>query len=389
MLLTDWPLAFEAHVLERIHAGEQSARTLNKLLGRWYVDIRKACDTAPLELFIESILRVASHSFDGTLGLDAAKGVATQVSAHMLLKDAAKTIGVSRDKLLKAALASECHYRTRRFGTRGLTYENPSSEVERLCSARDGWLGPVQACALVAVPPSVLQCMVDAKVIDADVNWKTDILKGAMIRRASIIELTDILNSRVTAPRAEPGELITWAELTSRRMGDKQAICAVMQAAARGELVPITKGRHLGQVGFRRPDVLAYFGTPLLESGLAVNQLSKLTGWKWESISHWIDTGLLEAQNIILRGQTCRVISPEQLLKFTRAFIPLADLAKALQTRPSFLVETLTGIAVIGGKPMPNGSQRGALVPLVDLAKAALEGPARQFATQPSSSIDE
>lgn len=371
-LLANWPLDFEAHVLQRIKAGDQSARTLNKLLGRWYVDIRKACDAAPMELFLESILRVASQAFDGTLGLDTAKDVATQVSAHMLLKDAAKTMGVSRDKLLKAALAGECRFRTRRFGTRGLTYEIPISEVERIRNARFAWIEQAQACALALVSSTVLQCMVDAKVVVADVNWKDDILKGAMISRTSICELTERINARTVQQRVVPSEVITWSQLTSRRMGDKQAIRSVMQAAATGELLPVTKGHHLGQIGFLRADVVTYFGTPLLESGLSVNQLSKLTGWKWESISHWIDSGLLESHCIVLRGQPCRVISREQLLKFTQSYIPLADIAKAMGSRPSVLAEMLSGLTFVGGKPTSNGSQRGALVSLLSLARAAL-----------------
>ena len=371
-LLADWPKAFEAHVLQRIQAGDQSARTLNKLLGRWYIDIKKACGGAPLKVFLEAIMRVASESFDGTLGLDTAKDVAMQVGEYVLLKDAAKAIGVSRDKLLKTALAGECKYRTRRFGTRGITYEIPNSEVERIRGARATWISEEQVCEFANVSPTVLHHMVNAKVINADVNWRNDILKGAGIDRASIAELTQRVNEHAGVRKSVPGEVITWAELTSRRMGDKQAIHCAMQAAACGELLPVAKGRHLGQVGFLRSEVMAYFGTPVLEAGLAVNQLSKLTGWKWESISHWIELGLLESQSIVLRGQPCKVVSPEQLLKFARTYIPLADLAKGLDSRSSFLIEKLSGLEVLGGKPLPNGTQRGALVRIADIARAAI-----------------
>lgn len=155
-------------------------------------------------------------------------------------------------------------------------------------------------------------------------------------------------------------------------MGDKQAIRTAMLAATSGKLLPVSKGRNLGQVGFLRSDVLAYFGTPLLEAGLAINQLSKLTGWKWESINHWIELGLLKSTAIVLRGQNCKVVSPEQLLDFARTYVPLADLARSLNSRPSFLIEGLSGLEVFGGKPLPNGTQRGALVRLADLAKLAV-----------------
>jgi hypothetical protein len=371
-ILNDWPIRFEAHVLERIQAGDLNARTLNKLLGRWYVDMKKACATGSMSVFLETILRVASKSFDGILGLDNAKNVAAQVSEYVLLKDAAKAIGVSRDTLLKATQTSECQYRTRRFGTRGLTYEIPNMEVERIRCSRAAWIGEEEACSVAGVSLTVLQHMVHAKVINSDIKWKSGILKGGMFDKASLNELTSRINARVVDQKTAAGEVITWSELTSRRMGDKLAIRTTMQAAASGELLPVVKGRNLGHVCFLRSEVLAYFGTPLLEAGLAVNQLSKLTGWKWESISYWIELGLLESQSIFLRGQPCKVVSPEQLLRFTRTYIPLADLAKRLDSRPSFLIEKLSGLEVFGGKPLPNGTQRGALLRIADIAKAAI-----------------
>lgn len=371
-LLTDWPTAFERHVQERVQAGTPNARTLNKLLGRWYLDIRKTCSTGPMKTFLEAILRVASDSFDGTLGLDSAKSLATQVSEYALLKDAARAIGVSRDTLLKAALSGGCQYRTRRFGTRGLTYEIPSVEVKRICASRADWVGEEEACSFAGVSLAVLQHMAHAKVIDADFKWKSDIVKGGMFDMRSLIELTSRINSRVVHKGSQHAEIITWSELTSRRMGDKQAIRTAMQAASTGELLPVVKGRQLGQIGFLRCEVRAYFGTPLLEAGLAINQLSNLTGWKWESINHWIELGLLDSNSIILRGQSCKVVSPEQLLSFARTYVPLADLARSLDSRSSFLIERLSDLEILGGKPLPNGTQRGALIRLADLAKLAV-----------------
>ena len=85
-------------------------------------------------------------------------------------------------------------------------------------------------------------------------------------------------------------------------MGDKAAIQRVMQAAAAGELSAVKVARTVGGVAFRRSDVMRYFGTPLLEAGMSIQQLSKASGWKWESIAHWIDEGLLESHEIVLRG---------------------------------------------------------------------------------------
>lgn len=105
-----------------------------------------------------------------------------------------------------------------------------------------------------------------------------------------------------------------------------------MRAAASGELVPVFRGRRLGETGFLRSDLVKYFSTPVLERGMTVQQLSEWTGWKWETIAHWIDSGLLGAEQIVVRGQPCRVVLPDHLFAFRMNYLPLADLAKTIGT---------------------------------------------------------
>jgi hypothetical protein len=382
-LLAQWPTAFEAHVSLRITAGDADARTLNKLLGRWYADIKKTCLDSPLEVFLEAIVRVATNSsFDGVLGLDAAKATLGRVSEYVLIMDAAKELGLSRDRLLKAIKAGECKFRTRRHGTRGLTYEVEKGEVLRIRRLRSDWVSRDEACELAQVSPSVLENMLQAKVISSDVKWRNDILKGQFIEKHSVAALFEKVKMHASKRKADDDALVTWGELTSRRMGDKQAIQSVMRAAATGELKAVTKSHHLGGISFLRSEIMAYFGTPVLEAGMSIQQLSKFSGWKWESISHWLNLGLLESEQIVLRGQPCRVISPQQLLAFQQSYIPLATLAKAMGTKSSSLVDRLRNTEIFGAKTLPSGTRRGGLIRIQDLGNLAV----KSAATEPSIS---
>lgn len=102
---------------------------------------------------------------------------------------------------------------------------------------------------------------------------------------------------------------------------------------------------------------------------MSLHELTNMTGWKHESVSYWIEEGYLEAETIMLRGQTCRVVMPAQLLSFSRKYVPLTDMAKLLGTRPSALARRLEGVEVIGAKPLGDGGRRGGLVRLADLAR--------------------
>lgn len=375
-LLANWPQGFEQHIRHRIEVGNQEARTLNTLLGRWYQQLKKVCADDALRVFLETVLRVSQAAFDGVLTGDTAAELVPDLNDHIRLADAAKRIGVSRDRLLKALRDGECRYRTRRFGTRGLVHEVPLTEVERLVLSRSAWVSETRAAELLNVPASVLQLMVESQVLTADMKWRHDIHKGGLVLERTIHDLLETLRQHVRPAQEE--DVVEWQSLTSRRMGDKAAIQRVMQAAVAGELRAFKVARTVGGMAFRREDVMRYFGTPLLEAGMSIQQLAKATGWKWESIAHWIDEGLLQSQSILLRGQPCRVVMPEHLLAFRRQYLPLADLAHSMDTRPSYLVEQLRGIELFGAKPLPNGQRRGGLLLLSDLGKLAVQGVVEQ-----------
>lgn len=373
-LLVEWPAKFTSHVEGRIRAGRPDARTLNTLLGPWYVSLRKLCQGTALELLLKIVIEVAAERFDGVLGLDSAKALVETATDHMRAPDAAKAIGVSASRLHTAIQAGECDYRTRRVGTRGHVYEVPSAEVSRIQQRRREWISGAQACETAGVPSSVLEHMMAAGVIRSDINWRHDILKGGQVERRSLLGLVERVRDAAEPAAASDDERVVWSAFTSRRMGDRQAIQNLMQAIADGKIKAVVRGRRLGDMAFRRDDVATYFGTPLLEAGMSIQQLSKFTGWKWESISHWIDQGLLDSQSIVLRGQPCRVVLPHQLLAFRQTYVPLADLARGMGTKSSALSRSLSGIELVGAQQLPGGNARGGLVRISDLGRLAVLG---------------
>ena len=373
-LLAEWPGGFKSHASARIAAGRAGARTLNTLLGPWYQRLKRSCTGTPLKPFLEAVIEVASREFDGVLSLDAASKIAVTFTESLLVSDAAKSLGVSWGMLHDAVRNGRCLSSTHKLGTRSLVYHVPVKEVERIAKLRAEWISEDEACTLAHVAPAVMKLMMAAEVVESDIKWRQDILKAGPIRKSSLVSLCELLTRR-SGRRDVPGEdCVSWSELTSRRMGDKRAIQAAMRAAASGELLPASRGWQLGETRFLRSDLVKYFSTPVLERGMTVQQLAERTGWKWETIGHWIDTGLLGAQQIVLRGQPCRVVLPEDLFAFRRNYLPLADLANAMGTKSSYLAEQLAGIEILGAKLGSSGARRGGLLRVADLGRLAVRG---------------
>lgn len=369
-LLSEWPRGYEEHVRTRISTGPEQARTLRSRLGLWYTQLRRVAASGPLHAFLVPVQRIAAAEFDGVVGLEDVEG--WEDLNYVRLGDAARHAQMTVPTLRRAIDTGQVEHRTRRLGTKGKVYEVRRTDLERVIEARRDWMTEAAACKALDVSPKVLFNMASSGLLDADFDWVKDVLKGGPIRTSSVDNASQCLKaSQATNPAA--GERIVFRDLTSRRLGDNTAIQTLMRAIQSGEVQAQGAAETVGALEYRLSDVRRFFGTPLLEAGLSVSQLAQLTGWKHESINHWIEEGLLESHAIVLRGQPCRVVMPAQLLAFNRTYMPVSDLAKLVGVRAWNLTKQLTPIGVIAGKAIATGRQRGALVKLSDVAAMAVK----------------
>lgn len=372
-LLAQWPLGFEDHVRERIALSPQGGRTLNTRMGKWYLRIKEVASEGPLNVFLELIHNVAAKDFSDVLALDHVSGVAGRRRSHLMLPDAAARIGVHWSTLRKAIEAGEVDCVKRPYANRGTAREVPVAEVERVILARKDWIGEGAARERMNVPEHVFKGLVQAGLIVCDSSARSDIRRGAPVEVASIERLLTRLNEMGVQDAPAVAPRVRLNEVASRRLGDNKALGRLLSAVANGDVHPVNCATTIGEVEFLEADVDTFFSSKVVEAGLTVQELAKTTGWKWESISHWLHEGLLESVPAVLRGQPCRVVMPEHLVKFSQTYVPLSSLAHSIGARPSELLDRLGSVEVFGGKPLPSGAMRGGLVRLADLATAALQ----------------
>lgn len=372
ILLADWPTKFEAHVKERIQTGRPDARTLRTRLGPWYARLRQLSECEGLRQFVDAVLRVAQVEFDGTCvdfgASDAAPG-ATQLSSLQ----AAKRIGVHAATFRKYALA-QLNHRAKRFGTRGVHYEFDASDVDAVVCERTQWVSAEIVQKLLGVPGSVVERLIGAGLLGRDAKWMRDLRKGGPIELATVQRLSNQVRAYPSKTADPSVRTIALRELTSKRTGDKTAAEAAWKAIAAGKLAAVASADKLGDCRYAVADVARYYARPALEAGLTVQDLARHTGWKWESVNHWMQLGLLASSDAMVRGQHCRVVMPQQLLGFQRTYIPLADLAKSIGSKSSALVQRNPAIEIVGAHQLNGGQRRGGLVRVADLARLAFGG---------------
>ncbi|WP_431274646.1 TniQ family protein [Variovorax ureilyticus] len=333
-LLSKWPTNFRHHVSERLRVGPPEGRTLNRRLGAWYRQLRKLCDHTAIHPFLHAIADVAQAEFDGVLGRDAAAKVINREAVHVSLLEAAARIGIQYSSLQHFRDKGEVKCKELKARTNGYVYQIAVSEVDAIIAARAMWTSEKQACELLGVPPSVLGHLCDAGVVVREASWKEDLRKGGPIEVASIRRLTECLQRAAAEPAAGEGRRIAVRELTARYVGDKKALASAFQAIASGAVSPVKGGRLAGDYEYLWDDVAKHYARPALDQGLTLQALSEATGYKHESIGHWIAHGFLRCFEVLLRGQPCRVVTPNQLADFRREYLPFLTWRKFLVRSP-------------------------------------------------------
>lgn len=370
-LLANWPVNFKAHVSERLRVGPVEGRTLNKRLGTWYQQLRKLSEHEASHPFLSAVGQVAEVEFDGVLGLDAAAKVINKQATHVLLLEAATRIGISHSAMTTFRGKGAFKYKSIRSGTNGVVYQVAVSEVNAIIEARKGWTTDAGACAMMGLPASVLDRLCEAGAVVRDVRWREDLRKGGPIDLASVQRFGERLRASVE-PEQGPGRRIQLRELSARHVGDKKALVSALQAIASGAICAVKAETALGDYEYLWDSIAKHYARPVLDQGLTVQGLSEATGYKHETISHWIAHGLLKSFDVLIGGQPCRVVTPTQYNEFRRQFVPVSDLAKEFGTKSSALMPLLNGIEVLGFQVLAGGARRGGVVRMKDLARAAV-----------------
>lgn len=370
-LFKAWPQGFNAHVRDRLAAGNPAVFSPSGRLGAWYMALhnasQKASAFAPLwTAFSDAMI----DHFDGNLrGQRVLTPSPDRERRFVSVAEAARLIGVSAPKLGTALKAGIVTGHVSKRGTAYTLALMDREEVERIRTERARWITANDAAVAAGVPASVISHLVEAGLLTGDNLWSLDILKSGAIERASAERLLEHLKSFVV-PR-EVTETLRFGQLLGRRTTDSKGIRKLYQAIHAGEIraTGYTPGCGLDGLTFAADEIRRYLGSVSLTDGMTLTQLEKATGWKYEAVSHWAQSGLLKTIDVLLHGRSARLVTNTAVADFRRMWIPVSDLAQALGTKSSALTAKIAqrGIPIHGQLTLPSGAKRGGLLKLADL----------------------
>jgi hypothetical protein len=118
---------------------------------------------------------------------------------------------------------------------------------------------------------------------------------------------------------------------------------------------------------------MQHLGSVSLDKAFTLNQVATATGWKYQCIATWAKQNLLESEPVVLQGVNARVVTIEGLARFRRQWIPVSEIAAALESKGSAVSKHLveSGIVISGQLYEKNGAARGGLIRMSDLGRPA------------------
>jgi DNA-binding XRE family transcriptional regulator len=378
-VLEDWPNRFADHVRRRFEESQTRRSSLVGCLGPWYTNLYSICRKPPAFAPLWTVFSdTALESFEGVLRF---KNILTPTPgkrrAYLSLDEAAKHIGVSSPALRVAIEKGHVKATISCEGNNYRVIMVSMQEVEQVKCLRASWTTESTAAKQIGVSESVMIKLVRSRVLESDPNWRQTLDKSGPLSVAVVNSLIPRLTAFVE-PRSEE-DTLTFNQLTARRSTDIKALHSLYVAIFRGDVRPIRHdiGNGLGGFVFSNADIRAYLGSVALSTSLTLVQLERATGWKYQTLSHWCELGILEFETVTLRGSQARLVTVGAIAKFRGEWIPLSEVAKSLGSKSSAVAARLgeKGVRISGLSESTAGVRRGGLIRIRDLAKLAGLGP--------------
>lgn len=362
----DFPSTFEDDIKTRLLNGDKSKTGLANRLGYWFREFRRLTQNGFPELraaFARSVIA----NFDGH---DSKNPWIYEYGTqrHLSITEAAKQLGVKSSRL-RAMLVNMSDVVSPKDNTFNTV---PSEVVEKLQAHLASALNQVEVLERTGITEAVLRQFSDIGLIPKRkrAEWDLNVYKNFDV--ADVQATEDLLFDSCACSELGDHGLVAINDINNRLSTNKSVVRELFEKIALGELKPVNKDRpsKLVQVVFSKADVTAIIGNSHEASKVTVEQLSRMTGWKSESIRYWVSQGFLDAEEGQLRGQTTYWVSIPVLHKFMSKYRVVSELALQLGTNPKALTEKLAklGIDVVGAKfDESSNTHRGGLVEQVQI----------------------
>ncbi|WP_298905096.1 TniQ family protein [uncultured Aliiroseovarius sp.] len=361
--LRSWPHGFQDKLAQRLSEGDPLASSAPARLGKWYQGLMRFNGDAYSDVHAQLSAGIAEN-FSGPY---AGRHVVDR--AWISATKAARLLNVRGERVVAAVASGKIKGRQVHSGHGHKHTMVPRAVIESIRNDRERYLTAKSAMEMLGVGKAQFRVLQDAGLVSRRLPADTPPLVEGPFLSDDFLALVESIrdNQRTICSSAET---LRFSDINLRQTTQKSKLIAVLQAIQAGTIQAVSAPSELplGMFEFSCEDIDACFTNASRPTLLTAGQVSELTGWKAEVVTHWCREGLLKASQENEGRQARYLIAPDALVRFQRTFIPLADLARDQQTSSRALREKLRDARItICGEKAVGATSRGALVRIAEL----------------------
>lgn len=330
-LLSNWPNSFDAELSRRLEQADASTKTAAEKLGSWYQRLMRF--TGPsYEPFKERLLKVVASTHDGPYH---GHSVDLEDCEWISATEAARRIGIRGERVVSSVASGSMEGRQYHSGIGHRHTQVKAEQVELVIVQRKNALTAKDAAKLLGVGKRHFRLLVDLGFVDEINREEQHPLVEGRFEKIVLDGSVERIRSK-QRPINEGEGLVLFSDINLRRTTDRRALTAVLKAIRDGDLRPVTacKETLLGQYEFSALDIKAVLKGSGSVTGYTAKEVSELTGWKHECVTHWCRSGFLGSEKAKRGGAEAYSISAKDLVEFQKRYVVIADLAIQTQRTP-------------------------------------------------------
>ena len=368
-MLCAWPDAFRSEVSSRLSDGANRAPSAPARLGRWYQRLMGFQSQAYAD-FRKELGEIVRCEFDGPY-VGGAPVVASE-REWLSAAEAARRLCVRAERIVDAVANKGIPGRqyVAGFGHRHTVLH--LATVYEIARNRARFADKKTARAFLGLARKQFDFLIAADFLSPCAADKVPPLVDGQY---DLVSLADVVGMIARKARKHDGATVAFEDLHLRFTTDTAGLTEVFRRIANLSLRPDIGSTSGTLAGFRfsRSEVDAVLADARRGTGMTMQEVSSLTGWKGQCIAEWCRQGLLHSDTYEHAGRVGRMIRVEDLARFQAEYVPAAALAKRMKTSSRSLMARLTeaGVEVVGTF-QEGPAWRGHLVPLAALAGSVL-----------------
>ncbi len=377
-LLSRWPQGFTTAIDQRLQQTEGPG--LAKRLGGWYRMLHKEFATPAYAFVRDTLAQHAATHFDGHLNLRLSTIDPTLIAEKCWLSpaEAGRLIGMGSQLLAMAVTTGEVPGKLTTAGANRYVSLH-RDEVEKIRRNRLAYLTATEVRNRLGVSKGLFQRLLQAGALRRYSKKQRPPLVSAEFREKEVEALVARLSANLEAREVPVEQQLGLHDLSARHGLTPDQISSVLQQILDGRLRPVghvTEQPGVAGLRYDRHQVEAVLADAVEEAReptLLITDLVRMQGWKHEVILGWIKAGLLNTVEEQRGRQAVTVIPVSSLLNFLSRYLVLADAAQRVGSKSNWLLRGLmpAGVAAVGAAALPGGGQRGVLLEIDAVLRAA------------------